>query len=115
MNANQAILDRQRAFEEFTKAVFNVLKLALARQVCDDLLREIERDVALVMNFPGVRDQMRRYCEDISIKAAGFQKRTGWPWRRWIFKNISVDIVFEPYQMSLTAWTNRDGSISCFR
>ncbi len=109
--------ERQQAFEEFDRGVFNILKLALAYDMTDDLFARVRSDIRTTIP-PNARREMMRYAKQIDILVTGSQWRIGW-WfgKKRTHKIISAEITFNPYRSSLSCWTDPTvpGGIVCFR
>ena len=111
-----ALDKRQQAFREMDKGVFNILKLALAYDMTDDLFIQVAHDIRNTFP-PAARKEMLAYTKEIEIYVTGSQWRYGWWWNRQTHKHISVDITFNPYKSTLSAWTDPDepDGIALFR
>jgi hypothetical protein len=109
--------ERQQAFREFDRGVFNILKLAIEHDVDARLCSEIERDIKVTIP-PAARREMLRYTDAIEVNVYGRQWSTGWPFcKKTTHKHLTADVIFNPYKASLSVWTdpNEPGGIVCFQ
>lgn len=108
--------ERQTAFREMDAGVFNILKLAMAYDMTDDLFIKVAHDIRTTLP-PNARREMLAYTKEIEIFVMGRQWRYGWPWDRKTHKRISAEITFNPYRATLSCWTDPEepGGIVCFR
>jgi len=107
---------RQESFREFKQGVFNVLKLALAYDLNRAIFEQYEKTIRLTMPAEA-RAQMLAYTDTIEVSVSGRQWQAGW-WfaKKTTHKHITADILFNPYRMTLSAWTDpkAEGGIVCF-
>lgn len=104
--AMAALDERQQAFREFDKGAFNILKLALARDMTQDLFDQVARDIRTTIP-PKARKEMLCYTKEIEIYVSGSQRQTGWWWgKKTTWKHITAEITFDPYCSRLSAWTD---------
>lgn len=98
--------ERTRRFDAFDRGAFNIMELALGKDITPELLREIERDIRLTIP-PEAKAEMLIYTDEIQIIATGSTYRSGWWWNRKVSrKNIHVDVIFSPYRIGLSVWTD---------
>lgn len=117
MSQMNALDERQQSFREFDKGVFNILKLALAYDMTQDLFNQVEKDIRLTIPRKAAKE-MLLYTDKIEIYVSGRQWKIGWWWgKRTLWKHINATITFEPYSTSLAAWTDpkEPGGIVCFQ
>lgn len=109
--------ERRRRLDNFSKGVFNIMKLALAYDLTDEALAQIKKDVRLILEAEA-RAEMMLYTNEIEIFVSGSTRRTGWWWgKKTIHRHINVEVTFDPYKMSLSAWTdpNNPGEVIFFQ
>ena len=108
---------RQQAFREMDAGVFNILKLALASDMTDDLFIQVAHDIRTTIP-PNARKEMLACTKEIEIFVSGRQWQTGW-WfcKKTTWKHINAEITFNPYKASLSCWTDpkEPGGIVCFQ
>lgn len=111
--------ERQSRFREFDRGAFNIMKLALARDLTPELYAEVEKDIRLTMP-PAARVEMLLYTDKIDIVISGNShiNRHGWLWKqKTVHKYMTAQITFEPYRANLSVWTDPEApdGIVCFQ
>lgn len=109
--------ERRRRLDNFSRRVFDTLKLALAEDLTPGVLDLVKRYIIATID-PEARAEMELYTHDIEVFVSGSTHRTGWWWgKKTTHKYINVEIVFNPYAMNLSVWTDptKPDGIVCFQ
>jgi hypothetical protein len=95
--------ERQRRLDVFRRRVYSILE-ASGDKPNAALEEEIRTDIP-----PEARIEMLCYTNEIQVTVTGGVNviRYGWLWRKRKFhKHMSAEIIFEPYKMTLSIWTD---------
>ncbi len=108
--------ERRRRLDGFANRVFDTLKLALNEDITQIVLDQVKRYVIAAIDLE-TRAEMEVYTDKVDVSVSGHTHYSGWWRKKTTRKYIGVEVVFHPYAMHLSAWTDpkEPGGIVCFQ